>query len=152
MPTLYMMVGVPGSGKTTWVGNRKLTLKDYTVGSDYVIDEIADLYDMTYTEAFPLVIKFAEKVMYQEIERAIEAGDNIYWDQTNISKKSRAEKLAKIPSDYRKVAVYFKVPDDLDKRLASRKDRTVPAHVIDVMVEMIEKPTLDEGFDEIIEI
>ncbi len=152
MPTLYMMVGVPGSGKTTWVADQDLTLKDYTVGSDYVIDELADMYDMTYSEIFPLTIKFAEHVMYKEIERAIEAGDNIYWDQTNISKKSRAEKLAKIPSTYKKVAVFFPIPSDLDERLASREGKTVPPHIIDAMVEMIEEPTLDEGFDEIIRI
>lgn len=152
MPTLYMLIGVPGSGKSTWLETREFNIKDSVVGTDFIIDEIAELYDMTYTEAFPLTIKLAEHIMYQEIEKAVNSSDNIYWDQTNISKKARAEKLAKIPSNYCKVAVYFKTPDDLDERLASRPGKTIPAHIIDSMVEMVEKPTLDEGFDEIIEI
>lgn len=152
MPTLYMLIGVPGSGKSTWISEIQLAYNDSVIGTDFVIDEIAELYDMTYTEAFPLAIKLAEHIMYQELKDAIEGGDNIFWDQTNISKKARAEKLAKIPSNYRKVAVYCKTPDDLDDRLASRPGKTIPPHIIDGMVEMVEKPTLDEGFDEIIEI
>ena len=151
MTAVYMMIGVPGAGKTTWLNQREeLSLGDYIVGSDYVIQETADYFGMTYNEVFPHLIKFAEHIMYKEIETACEQHANIYWDQTNTTRKVRAEKLSKIPDDYRRVAVFFKTPEDLETRLASRPGKTIPTHIVKSMIEKLEEPTLDEGFDEII--
>lgn len=153
MPTLYMMVGVPGSGKTTWLNKREeISIEDYIVGSDYIVQEIADLFGLTYNEVFPHVIKFAEHMMYKEIDAAIKNGSDIYWDQTNTTRKSRAEKLKKVPIHYRKVAVYFTVPGDLEARLASRPGKKIPEHVVDSMVCNLEMPMVNEGFDEIIHV
>lgn len=151
MATLYMLIGVPGSGKTTWLNQKyDISLGDFIVGSDYIIQEVADQFDISYNEAFPHLIKFAEHMMYKEINNAKMQDANIYWDQTNTSRKTRAEKIAKIPESYHKVAVYFKTPDDLEERLASRIGKTIPEHVVKSMIDKLEEPTHDEGFDEII--
>lgn len=152
MPTVYMLVGVPGSGKTTWLNNQDVTIEDSIVGSDYVIQEVADWMGMTYTEAFPYLIKFAEYVMYKEIDNACNKGYNIYWDQTNTTRKVREEKLSRIPIHYQKVAVYFPTPDNLEERLASRPGKTIPLNVVQSMVKSLEIPMIEEGFDDIIHI
>jgi len=152
MPTLYMLVGVPGAGKTTWLNKQDININDYIVGSDYIIQEVADYFGMTYTEAFPHLIKFAEYVMYKEIEDACNKSCDIYWDQTNTTRKARDEKLSKIPIHYRKVAVYFAIPDNLEERLASRPGKKIPEHVVDSMVSNLEMPTIAEGFDDIIHV
>ena len=88
----------------------------------------------------------------QDLRQAITDGADIVWDQTNLVPKSRANKLAQIPKNYRKVAVYFTTPDtkELDRRLANRPGKTIPAHVITSMVSQLQPPTAAEGFDEVI--
>ena len=71
MSTLYMLIGVPGSGKTTWLNQKyDISIGDFIVGSDYIIQEVADQFDISYNEAFPHLIKFAEHMMYKEINNA----------------------------------------------------------------------------------
>ena len=38
---------------------------------------------------------------------------NIILDQTNLSRKSRLEKLKLVPKDYEKVCIFFMTPKDL---------------------------------------
>ena len=74
------------------------------------------------------------------------------WDQTNITAKTRMKKLAKVPSFYEKIAVYFNTPPEaeLQRRLANRPGKTIPANIVMGMVSQLEMPTADEGFDRII--
>ena len=151
-PTLYMLVGVPGSGKSTWVQNQTDGMKDYYVAStDRLLEIYASMRGATYDDVFKENIGYAEKAMMTHIKDAIMYGYDIIWDQTNISRKSRAKKLAMIPNTYDKIAVFFPTPEtgELDRRLASRKGKTIPPYVLDGMVEMLEEPRMDEGFDTI---
>lgn len=152
MPTVYMLVGVPGAGKTTWLNNKEISIEDSIVGSDYIIQEVADYFGISYTDAFPDLINFATNMMYKEIDLATKNGYNIYWDQTNTTRKAREFKLTKIPIHYQKVAVYFPTPDNLEERLASRPGKTIPYHVVQSMVENLEMPMIEEGFDDIIHV
>lgn len=148
-PTLYMLVGVPGSGKSTWINTVEF---DATViSTDNYIENVARYQNITYNEAFKDHIKNAEKLMYEDLGWAIEYNTNIVWDQTNISSKTRKKKLNLVPSHYNKIAVMFETPadDELERRLNSRHGKTIPPHVMDGMIEMLEQPTLEEGFDEV---
>lgn len=151
-PTLYMLVGVPGSGKSTWVQDQTDGMKDYYVAStDRLLEIYASMRGATYDDVFKENIGYAEKAMLTHVKDAIMYNYDIIWDQTNISRKSRAKKLAMIPNTYDKIAVFFPTPEtgELDRRLASRKGKTIPPYVIDGMVEMLEEPRMDEGFDTI---
>ena len=152
MPTLYMLIGVPGSGKSTWLAGQSL---DWTntrvISTDNVIERKAQEQGKTYSEVFQKEIKGATHQMNRELKQAIKDGANIVWDQTNLTKKGRAGKLAEIPENYRKVAVFFATPDDdeLKRRLASRPGKTIPANVVLAMKSQLERPGKDEGFDEV---
>ncbi len=151
-PTLYMLVGVPGSGKSTWIAENFPDLTGcYVASTDRLIEIYAIMRGATYDDMFKDNIKYAEKAMLTHVKDAAMYGYNIIWDQTNLTPKSRAKKLPLIPDHYRKIAVFFPTPEtgELDRRLASRPGKTIPPYIVDGMVEMIEKPELAEGFDEV---
>lgn len=152
-PSLYMLVGVPGSGKSTWI-DRHLDHRDaqenvYVASTDDYIELIASSQNKTYNEVFKDFIKDAEKVMYQGVRFATENNMDIIWDQTNLTRKARAKKLIVIPDHYEKIAMVFKTPEEseLQRRLASRPGKTIPEYILGPMIESLEWPEFDEGFD-----
>lgn len=150
MPTLYMLVGVPGSGKSTWVSNQNWTGDCTVVSSDRFIDDEAARLGKTYNDIFNDYVKIATKLMENHVAVAQANNLNIIWDQTNVSAKSRAKKLAMLPN-YEKIAVVFKTPDEaeLTRRLASRPGKSIPDIAMRSMIDNFEMPTEDEGFKEI---
>lgn len=159
--TCYMLIGIPGSGKTTFY-NQTLSWDiqketpacgDYVASTDNIIEHIAIMFDLTYDDCFRDLYPFAEKVMYKNIEQWTKKGLTFTWDQTNISMKSRGPKIRRLKNQgYRVVAVWFDVPEwkELDKRLRSRKGKNIPKDVIQSMINNFEFPELVEGFDDII--
>ena len=146
MPSFYMLIGVPASGKTTWVEKNKGDA--LVISSDNLIEAYAADHGMTYNEVFKEQIKIATAVVKTEAQKAFAADQDVIWDQTNITKKSRASKLAMVPEHYRKIAVFFATPleEEWQRRLNSRQGKSIPAHILDSMVEMLEMPELDEGW------
>ena len=149
-PKLYMLIGVPGSGKSTWVANQEWAGGIPVVSSDQFIENHAQLQGKTYNEVFDEYIKIATKLMDNQVEICKANNKDIIWDQTNTSAKSRKAKLAKLEG-YEKIAVVFKTPEkeELDKRLAQRVGKHIPANVIESMIANLEMPTEEEGFKEI---
>ena len=153
MPTIYMMIGVPSSGKSTWIANQNFDWNNtMVVSSDAIIDQRAAAQGKTYSDVFRDEIKSATAEMNQNLRNAIANKMDIIWDQTNLTAKSRAGKLAQIPKNYRKIAVFFPTPNEkeLQRRLASRPGKTIPHNIVMGMMSQLEKPSETEGFDEII--
>jgi predicted kinase len=148
-PNLWMLVGVPGSGKSTWIANTFDHVDVVVASTDDFINVAAVLLGKTYDEVFKDTIKNAEKMMYQGVTRAVEGNCDIIWDQTNLTRKSRAKKLIMIPERYRKIAVVFPTPEpeELERRLVSRPGKTIPQHVINSMIHNFQHPQHAEGFD-----
>ena len=146
MPTIYMLIGVPASGKSTWVEKNKGDA--LVISTDNLIETYAADNGKTYNEVFKEQIKIANKVVLEHVKVAFAAGQDVVWDQTNLTKKSRATKLAMVPEHYRKEAVFFATPleEEWQRRLSSRPGKSIPAHILDSMVEMLEMPELDEGW------
>lgn len=151
MPTAYFLVGVPASGKSTWVTQQDL-VKDFVyVSSSLYVEDEAFKAGTTYSEIFSSSIKGAIVKMLEDVEWAVTLQRDIIWDQTSTTSASRVKKF-KFTPDYKKVAVVFKTPDaeEHSARLASRKDKQIPKDVIEKMISEFEIPTLEEGFDEIL--
>jgi len=153
MKTLIMLVGVPASGKSTYVnGDLHERYRDAIVlSTDNYIEKIANGSGITYSEAFSDNINAAQEQMYKTIAFAREHELDVIWDQTNLTNSSRKKKLAMFP-DYYKIAVFFKTPNDteLTERLASREGKHIPENVVRDMIKSLEVPALSEGFNEII--
>jgi predicted kinase len=145
-----MLIGVPGSGKSTWIANQEWLADATVVSSDRFIDEEATRQGKTYNEVFNDYIKIATKLMENHVLVAQANSKDIVWDQTNTSVKSRKNKLAMLP-DYEKIAVVFRTPDEeeLTRRLANRPGKSIPENVMRVMISSLVEPTEEEGFKEI---
>lgn len=153
MPIVWILVGVPGSGKSTWIQNNFYGQKRIVVAStDKYVERFARERGTTYSEVFNQVMPDALKLMLQDVQRAVNKNSNLVWDQTSTTKFSRLKKLRMIPSHYEKVAVVFPTPDshELQRRLNNRPGKIIPPEVLSEMQENFVMPSLDEGFDRII--
>ena len=149
MKHLIMLVGLPCSGKSTFIQNVVSEFKDdyKVISTDNIIEDRAILQNKTYNQIFKDEIKSATAEMNARVLDSIKSGHNIVWDQTNLTVKSRKSKLNMCSKDYIKIAIYFDV--SLDEVLSRniRPGKIIPENVIKNMSETIEIPSLDEGFD-----
>lgn len=149
---LYVLVGVPGSGKSTWIKNQDWAIGIPVVSTDFYIDEYATQQGKTYNEVFEERMPVAVKLMANQVLVCKANKCDIIWDQTSTTVGARKKKFNMLP-DYYKIAVVFKTPDDeeLQRRLSNRPGKNIPKHVQKSMAEQLENspPTLEEGFDEI---
>ena len=150
MPKCYQLVGVPASGKSTWMDNQDWALTCARVSTDKWVEIYAKEVGRTYSEVFTDFMPTAVDLMAKEVVVAREMNRDIIWDQTSTTVKSRAKKFAMLP-DYEHIAVVFKTPEhtELMRRLMSRPGKEIPDHVIASMIASWEEPTLEEGFSQI---
>ena len=149
---MYVLVGVPGSGKSTWVKNQIWTLGMPVVSTDQFVEAYAYKEGKTYSEVFEEYMPIAVKLMANQALICQANNLDFIWDQTSTSIATRAKKIRMLP-DYYKIAVVFKTPEpeELARRLASRDGKNIPEDVSETMARQLrdEPPTEDEGFDEI---
>lgn len=148
-PVVYMLVGLPGSGKSTYRNTEEMNHMKY-VSSDAYIEKWAAERNKTYNEIFKESASVAATYLNEDVEWLTKRDCSFIWDQTNLTAKVRKKKLAKIPPNYRKVAIVFQT--DLVECLKrnAKRYRSIPEEVIVSMHKTFEEPTLDEGFDLII--
>jgi len=149
---LYVLVGVPGSGKSTWHSDQTWLQGAAYISTDRYVEEYAKNMGKTYSEVFKEVMSECVGYMTGDVVHAREASRDIVWDQTSTTIASRRKKFNMLP-EYHAIAVVFRTPprDELDRRLQSRYDsgKIIPKAVVDSMIENWEEPTLEEGFQEI---
>ena len=151
-----MLIGLPGSGKSTWIKNF-MSDKDPSqwviASTDDILEKWGKERGLNYNQAFQqLNFKAVVAQMTQDIQDAIKNGKNIIFDQTNMNQKSRRKKLQMLPATYTREAVVFTITDEeLKARLKKREKETgkkIPSNVIDSMARSYEAPTKAE-FDKI---
>ena len=150
MPKLYMLIGVPCSGKSSWHSDQAWLQHAAYISTDIYVEEYTKNMGKTYSEVFQEVMPECVDYMARDVVHAREAGRDIVWDQTSTTRASRAKKFNMLP-EYHAIAVVFRTPsrDELDVRLSGRPGKHIPKKVIDNMIQNWEEPTLEEGFKEI---
>lgn len=150
MPKCYQLIGVPGSGKSTWASRQEWIRDCAWVSTDQYVEEWALSVGKTYSEVFEEYMPVAVTRMAGAVNGARSIGKDIVWDQTSTTVKSRARKFNMLP-DYEHIAVVFRTPEhtELMRRLMSRPGKEIPEHVVASMIASWEEPTLEEGFKEI---
>lgn len=151
MPKLYMMVGVPGSGKSNWIAHQEWADKCAYISTDKHVEAYAASVGFTYDKVFHDIMPKCVALMTTDVIRARIRGLDIIWDQTSVTIASRKKKFKMLP-EYDATAVVIRTPptDILMQRLASRPGKTIPWEVVSSMINQWEEPTLDEGFKEIL--
>jgi predicted kinase len=130
-PRVYMMVGLPASGKSThskWFEgmHAKFVSRDLCKGN--------------------------KAKARKQLEELLEEGETIVVDDTNYNKEIRAEVigLAKRYNPINITAVYMNVPKEICLERNKTRANKVPAIAIHSLAKKFEPPTLDEGFTDIL--
>jgi len=151
-PTYYCLIGMPGTGKSTYAKQ----LNGVLVSSDDYLDKKASELGITYNDAFQRFKNDAFKHHDDTLRSAISSGQSIIHDRTNLSSGARSKYLKQIPSNYKKIAVVFTAdrddPDAWGKALSSRSGKAIPIDVLESMSKSFNHPRTSEGFDEIVHV
>lgn len=142
-PMITVMVGIPCSGKSTWVDSHRDGY-DIILCRDDIVMELSDTED--YNEAFETVDqKAVDNLFNQRLDDAIASDKNILVDRTHVSKKSRNKLMARVPRKYVKEAVVMLTGwDTINTRNATRINKSLPQEVLLKMAKGFSIPMFDE--------
>lgn len=147
--TLYITVGLPGSGKSTYA---KKFIADKNV--EYLSsDSLRAVYgkgedDQTVT---PIVFGHIKR----KVDEFLKDGKNVMVDATSVNRRERSDYINSAKKYGAKVvALVFKMDRqgliDRNKKRGEEGGRVVPDWVIDKMLNKFEEPDHNEGIDTII--
>ena len=138
MPMFYMMVGLPGSGKSFTAES----IPNAVVHSSDAIraEVLGDENDQTQQD---LVFQTLHKRVLQDV----------VYDATNINYKRRIRFLDRVRAlhkhDLRTVCLFMATPYEVCLERNNNRERSVPESVIQKMYFKFDVPMLAEGWDEI---
>jgi predicted kinase len=138
-PRLVVLVGLPGSGKSTWAKHQGVAV----ISSDGMRFLLADdENDQTiHADVFATVrYVLRRRLMLRRPLTIIDA--------TNLSRRERRPyiKTAQL-YDCQVEAMFFDTPVEVCKERNRSRGRVVPDEIIDIMVGRLTAPAVDEGFD-----
>lgn len=132
MQTLYVMCGIPGSGKST------------------KSKQLAEEYNLTRF-SFDEMGCYTTRQFLRPVVAALQNGKDVIIDSTHLKTKSRKVIFQTIGDiSCRKICVFMNTPFDECLRRNANRDARVPDIAMETLNNSIEPPTLDEGWDEII--
>lgn len=158
MPTCYVMVGLPASGKSTRVNQMTAMDTDaFVYSTDNILERIAAFLGKTYDEVFEKHIKSATAEADIDLADAIKRGSNVIWDQTNLGVSKRRKIINRMrQAGYAVVCEAWAAPEsavDVSewwRRLHDRQGKTIPEHILSNMAKTYVMPTVAEGFDSVV--
>lgn len=146
--TLYIMMGAPGSGKTTFISNHTSEDTVHVSRDDIRFSMVAEGEEYFSKE------KQVFKEYVKKINTALEKGYNVFADATHLNKASRNKLITAINSELEIEInlVWIKTPlhtciEHNENRKGTRS--FVPRSVIRRMFAQTEKPEFEEGFNAI---
>ncbi len=107
-PIAYVLVGLPGSGKSYWARCHPKKLP--TVSTDSYIEKYAKKERLSYAEAFKACYLEACADMKVQIDELTKKKQVFIWDQVNLTRKERLSIHNRLDPTHRVVYVCFLVP------------------------------------------
>ena len=151
MKNFYVLCGIAGSGKSTWINNHLAAFKGYTkvVSRDDIRFMIVNEDEEYFSREKQVFKKFIE-----ELKNGLENYDNVIADATHLNLASRTKLLRNLTSSLKDANVYAIVIDTpvktcLKQNATRRGRRFVPEDQIIAMGKRLTIPTFEEGFDKI---
>ena len=137
-PRVILLVGLPGSGKSSWVRRQGAA----SLSSDNIryllMDDPAD--QTIHGQVFGTMRYLLRRRL--ELRRPV-----TYVDATNITRRERRAwiKLANL-YDADAEAIFFDTPIEICKARNANRKRVVPEWAIDLLASRLTVPTIEEGF------
>ena len=143
-PTLILLVGIPGSGKTTYA---KQYINKEPMVAHLSSDSIRkELYGDESIQGNPSEVF---SLMQQSAVEALNDGKDVLYDATNVTRKDRSSIIGICPRFSKIECHIIWAPIEECIRRDANRDRTVSKEVIDRMLKRFQAPYYDEGIDEI---
>ena len=144
MNTVYILIGVPGSGKSTWAQQRFAdTSSCIIISTDAIRGEI--IGDPGSQDRNNEVFEIA----YDRLRCTVHRGQDVCFDATNITQESR-KRIMNIAKESNPGVVFVAVtfPITIEEAINRQKlrDRKVPSEVIESFAKRYEHPSIEEGF------
>ena len=158
---IYVLVGPPGIGKSTWVKNN--VENPYIISRDDLVDFIRKPLNIKYDDMFSKkaddLNKEINKLLKKRFAEAADSNQDVVVDMTNMNSQSRKNALNSIQNseNFEKIAVFFDhrgkeklVHKSVKMRGQQLNDKNLGPHIINGMLNRFEIPTTAEGFDSVI--
>lgn len=143
VPIMYMLIGLPGSGKTHLTRNELSGIDIHS--SDSIRQELTG--DPTRQDVNAKVFE----ILHKRVINSLSRGESCVYDATNISWKYRKSFLQQLNMiECRKVAVVLATPFEVCVERNNSRERKVPYDVLLRMYKNFDIPYYNEGWDEII--
>jgi len=149
MSKMYVVIGAPGCGKSTYIKNHKKE-NEIVISRDIIRFNMLKDTDEYFSK---------EKEVYNEfikqIDAAIAAQSDIWVDQTSLNAAARNKLFTRIKQKPNQIiGIYFTTPLDIIlQRNSQRTGRAlVPEDAVINMFNALTKPTFEEGFTDIWEV
>lgn len=143
MGTMYMMIGLPGSGKSTIANEIGKELRIPVVSSDEVRKEVTGSEEDFSKDGY-----IWGEVIPNKLKSALLKGDVIF-DATNLRVRDRNKTKKAIGLEHEYQAIYVDVPLETCIERQGNRDRKVPPERIEEMHNEMVAPTTKEGFAEV---
>jgi len=140
---LIVMVGLPGSGKSTFAEKLEKSRYNYRLVST---DKIRSMFGNEESQENNYQVF---DIAYNKIEHYLNLGYNVIFDATNLRLKYR-RKLFKRFNEFDQVAVFMNTNIEECKKRNNNRPRHVPLEVIENMEKTMIRPTLEEGYSGIV--
>lgn len=147
--TATVLIGLPCSGKSSYIRTLNPSRSHSVISRDDILMKFpGETYDEKWKNADQ---KQVDKVFQDWKKRCIESGDDLIFDLTHMSRKSRRKSLNGLPKEYKKKAIVFlptmsTIIERNEKR--SEEGKSIPEDVFKKMICSFYPPMYDE-FDEI---
>lgn len=150
-PFVILLVGVPLSGKSTWIRNNHPNTR--VISRDELVMEVfgSDDYNLAFKEVNQ---KKVDRLLDLRLKEVNTNKENVIVDMTNMVVSRRTKTLRYFSDDYFKEVIVFPVLDteEYDRRNKERnvnENKWIPPFVISSMLNSYQEPTLEEGFNKI---
>ena len=144
MANLFLMCGIPGAGKSTFLKSHIKKKNTAIISRDLIRFSIVKPDEEYFSHEDEVV-----KIFWEQINKALTEGKDVFVDQTSLTPKSRKWLLQHV-AGYKHANVVW-IDEDLETCLERNNKRRgtrayVPEDTIRRMYDQFVEPSLDEGF------